>query len=243
MAANHGSIHTPSLYLPPGGLSLPCSITLYAFFRVSDIGLRFSGCGLTLQNAWKLPSKYAKDFPSLSWTSKNIFSYSVQINLDNGIPCPFQVNQLYSYHQKRNFVWLSNFSGWLKNSVRAQKTLICSFSFQNLELFIFFFHIVKQVNILLLFPIVPQFQVFIEYAICLLLDFDILIIRSIWSHLILIIFNNTTQLTSVPMLTEWQVVRANIVFCTAGWWRERQCVIALEQTQCGISWLLCSSRQ
>lgn len=78
-------------------------------------------------------------------------------------------------------------------------------SFKILNPLTLLFHTVRQVNILL-FKIVPQFQVFIEYTIYILLEFDILIMRSVWSHIILIMFNNTPWFTLVRMLTGWQAV-------------------------------------
>lgn len=51
-------------------------------------------------------------------------------------------------------------------------------SFKILNPLTLLFHTVRQVNILL-FKIVPQFQVFIEYTIYILLEFDILIMRSV----------------------------------------------------------------
>ena len=92
-------------------------------FSRSHMGLRFSCYGLTLViqpgNAWK-------NFLLFLELQRIFFSCLVPINLDSGIL--YKVNQLYSCHEKRIFAWLSNFSGWLKNSVGIQNTLICSFS-------------------------------------------------------------------------------------------------------------------
>lgn len=118
--------------------SLPCSISA-PFIVQGVLDLRFPCCVLAVvihaEDAWKSASMYAKEFPplyakefsSISWTSKSIFfSCSVWINLGSGLLCPFQVSQ---FSAEEKFSWLSNFSGWLKNAVRIHKTLMCSFSF------------------------------------------------------------------------------------------------------------------
>lgn len=78
------------------------------------------------------------------------------------------------------FVLLS----WLKNSGQTEGTNFLLL-FLKLKLFVLLLPIVRQVNVLL-FLIVPQFHVlieqFIKLTVYLLLDFDMLIIRSVWSH-------------------------------------------------------------
>lgn len=98
---------------------------------------------------------------------------------------------------KEEFYMAFSFSKPIENVHKDTKDINLFIFFPNREPFVLLFHIVRQVNTLLLFPIVPQFRVFIEYTVCLLLDFDILIIGSIWSHIILIMFSRTTQFTFV----------------------------------------------
>lgn len=69
------------------------------------MGLRFSCYGLTGYPA----RKCVKEFPSISWTSKNFFSCLVLINLNNGILYSFLSKSTLFMSWKENFAWLSNF--------------------------------------------------------------------------------------------------------------------------------------
>lgn len=202
---NCGSKSPSTLCLSPGVQACLCSAVWWSALRGSRVtGLRISCCGLTSHSAWEFVEVFfhrrSVSFHFLNF-KENLFWFSADSSRQ-WHPKPFLANQLDSCHQKRNFAWLSNFSGWWKNSVRIQKTLICSFSLQILKRLFSCSLLSGKLTFLPFFQLFCNFRFSLK-TLCFLLDFDILIIRRIWSHIILIMRSSTTQPALVGLLTAW----------------------------------------
>lgn len=169
----------------------PSGILLHVFILFSHFSgpfrhwLKILGLWLTVLiqpgEEWMWPSLYAKEFlPFLSF--QEYVSLLVRCRLIQTVAaCALYKWISFMQVTRREILHSSLTSQLIKELIKGTEDTNLLIFFLKLKVFVLLFPIVRQVNILL-FLIVPQFQVFIKCTVYLLLDFDMLIIRSVWSH-------------------------------------------------------------